>query len=303
MLPLSRGVLPTPQRRASPWTMERIRLLRRRWRRGARVREIAAELGHGITCNAVISKIHRLGISTLSPYGGAPGRRYTANTRPGDRPVHAQRAAWWFRKGPPPAWVFNAKPYVETKGVDARIPRRQRRSLLELSEHTCRWPVGDPRSSRFFFCGAQPLRNKPYCAEHSARAYRRRGESTRRRARGTPPATQIGPSCLAAKLPVYADRPERKNERAIKTLRHAGTEIDEEPKGAAGRAARAANAGTASSRREGFRARRHRPDHHAGQPIGTRFRAQRSHARAIFSRAEISPSLVSRRPCRPIGID
>ena len=92
MLPLSRGVLPTPQRRASPWTMERIRLLRRRWRRGARVREIAAELGHGITGNAVISKIHRLGISTLSPYGGAPGRRYTANTRPGDRPVHAQRA-------------------------------------------------------------------------------------------------------------------------------------------------------------------------------------------------------------------
>ena len=86
MLPLSRGVLPTPQRRASPWTTERIRLLRRRWRQGARVREIAAELGHGITCNAVISKIHRLGISALSPYGGAPGRRYTANTRPGDRP-------------------------------------------------------------------------------------------------------------------------------------------------------------------------------------------------------------------------
>jgi GcrA cell cycle regulator len=75
MLPLSRGVLPTPQRRASPWTTERIRLLRRRWRQGARVREIAAELGHGITRNAVISKIHRLGISELSPYGGAPGRR------------------------------------------------------------------------------------------------------------------------------------------------------------------------------------------------------------------------------------
>jgi GcrA cell cycle regulator len=173
MLPLSRGVLPTPQRRASPWTAERIRLLRRRWRRGARVREIAAELGHGITCNAVISKIHRLGISTLSPYGGAPGRR------PADRPVHAERAAWWFRKGPLPAWVVNAKPYVETVGAAARIPRRQRRSLLELNVDTCRWPVGDPRSSRFFFCGAQPLRNKPYCAEHCARAARRRGESTR----------------------------------------------------------------------------------------------------------------------------
>ncbi|HVI61041.1 MAG TPA: GcrA family cell cycle regulator [Bradyrhizobium sp.] len=180
MLPLSRGVLPTSQRRASPWTTERTRLLRRRWRQGARVREIAAELGHGITCNAVISKIHRLGISALSPYGGAPGRRYTANTRPADRPVHAQRAAWWFRKGPLPAWVINARPYVETVGADARIPRHQRRSLLELNDETCSWPVGDPRSSRFFFfCGAQPLCNKPYCAAHCARAYRRRGESTR----------------------------------------------------------------------------------------------------------------------------
>jgi GcrA cell cycle regulator len=153
--------------------MERIRLLRRRWRRGARVREIAAELGHGITGNAVISKIHRLGISALSPYGGAPGRRFAANTRPADRPVHAPRAAWWFRKGPPPAWVVNARPYVETVGADARIPRRQRRSLLELKDDTCRWPVGDPRSPRLFFCGAQPLRNKPYCFEHAARAARR----------------------------------------------------------------------------------------------------------------------------------
>ena len=137
-----------------------------------RVREIAAELGDGITCNAVISKIHRLGISALSPYGGAPGRRFAAKTPAADRPVYADCAAWWFRKGALPAWVVDAKPYVETKGVDARIPRRQRRSLLELSEHTCRWPVGDPRSSRLFFCGAQPLRNKPYCTEHCARAYR-----------------------------------------------------------------------------------------------------------------------------------
>ena len=174
---LSRG----PRRRpVSPWTKQRTRVLRRRWSQGARVREIAAELGHGITYNAVIGKIHRLGISDRSPYGGAPGRRYAANTRPADKPVHAPRAAWWFRKGPLPSWVVNARPYVETVGADARIPRRQRRSLLELNDETCSWPVGDPRSSRFFFfCGAQPLCDKPYCAAHCARAYRRRGESTR----------------------------------------------------------------------------------------------------------------------------
>lgn len=140
---------------------------------GARRASAGDRRGIGPWHNAVIGKIHRLGISELSPYGGAPGRRYTANTLPADRPVDAPRAAWWFRKGPLPAWVVNARPYVETVGADARIPRRQRRSLFELSDDTCRWPVGDPKSSRFFFCGAQRLRNKPYCAEHCARAARR----------------------------------------------------------------------------------------------------------------------------------
>jgi GcrA cell cycle regulator len=171
------GPIGLRRRPLSPWTKQRTRVLRWRWLQGARVREIAAELGHGITYNAVIGKIHRLGISDQSPYGGAPGRR-TANARPADSPVHAQGAAWWFRKGPLPSWVVNARPYVETVGADARTPRRRRRSLLELKDDTCRWPIGDPRSSRFFFCGAQPLRNKPYCAAHCARAYRRRGEST-----------------------------------------------------------------------------------------------------------------------------
>src|ERR1700757_4366525 len=97
---LSRATRP---RLVSPWTKQRTRVLRRRWTQGARVRDIAAELGHGITYNAVIGKIHRLGISDRSPYGGAPGRRSPANTRSADGPVHAPRAAWWFRKEPLPA--------------------------------------------------------------------------------------------------------------------------------------------------------------------------------------------------------
>jgi GcrA cell cycle regulator len=162
------------RRRVSPWTKARARYLRRRWSQGARVRDIAAELGHGITSNAVIAKIHRLGIADLSPYGGAPGRRYAAKTiRRVDKAASGYRAAYWYRKGPLPAWVVNAKPYVEDARLDANIPRRRRRALLELTDNTCRWPVGDPRSSRLFFCGAQAAHNKPYCAEHCVRAYRR----------------------------------------------------------------------------------------------------------------------------------
>lgn len=167
------GLSRVPRRRpVSLRTKQRTRVLRRRWAQGARVRDIAAELGRGVTYNAVIGKIHRLGIADRSPYGGAPGRRSAANTRSADRPVRAPRVAWWFREGPLPARVVDAKPHVETVDADARIPRRRRRSLFELSNDTCRWPVGDPRSSRFFFCGAPPLRNKPYCTAHCARAYR-----------------------------------------------------------------------------------------------------------------------------------
>jgi hypothetical protein len=72
MLRESIGLPRTPRRPASPWTKPRLRLLQRRWVQGARAREIAVELGHGITSNAVIAKIHRLGIARLSPYGGEP---------------------------------------------------------------------------------------------------------------------------------------------------------------------------------------------------------------------------------------
>ena len=83
--------LPRPPRppAALPWTEERLRHLRRRWKQGARAREIGAELG--VSANAVIAKIHRLGIARLSPYGGAPN---------GDIPSEGYMAAnWCFNEG------------------------------------------------------------------------------------------------------------------------------------------------------------------------------------------------------------
>src|SRR5262249_58883537 len=76
------GLLRAPQRRVSPWTKPRLRLLRRRWTQGARVREIAAAVRHGLTSNAVIAKIPRLGIARLSPYA-APARRPPPRKAPG----------------------------------------------------------------------------------------------------------------------------------------------------------------------------------------------------------------------------
>ncbi len=164
------------------WTDERTKYLRKRWLQGARMREIAEELGRGISTNAVAAKIRRLGIAEFSPYGGAPGRRRAAKKilRRPERTSGYRGVEHRCVQRPIPAWVANARPYVENPLLDAGVPLRQRRTLLELSGRTCRWPVGDPSSSVFFFCGAKPVRNKPYCAAHCARAYRRPRESTQR---------------------------------------------------------------------------------------------------------------------------
>ena len=67
------------------------------------------------------------------------------------------------------AYDFEEEPEPEL--VDNVIPIGQRRTLLELTEDTCRWPIGDPGSADFFFCGGQPVTSLPYCAYHSRVAY------------------------------------------------------------------------------------------------------------------------------------
>jgi hypothetical protein len=44
--------------------------------------------------------------------------------------------------------------------------------LLDLTEATCRWPVGDPGEEGFAFCGAAPFKRYPYCVAHCLIAYR-----------------------------------------------------------------------------------------------------------------------------------
>lgn len=168
---LTRG----PRRYAAlPWTEGRIAHLKARWLQGVTARQIARELGGGISRSAVLGKIHRLGFADLSPRSWVHRSHVK---RAGERRIsHQLRAAlgWTFagQQRPPPAWVIEAKPYVEDPRIDADIPLAQRRSLLELTRGACRWPVGDPSHPDFFFCGAEALRGEPYCAAHGARAVR-----------------------------------------------------------------------------------------------------------------------------------
>jgi GcrA cell cycle regulator len=161
--------------KASPWTEERLDHLKVRWLQGATARQISQELGHGISRCAVLGKVHRLRIDDASPHVTAPEEQIDAGrARPLLKPVQFAGSLPSRQPRVLPAWVVNAKPYIDDPGIDTNIPFPQRRSLSELNEGTCRWPVGGPGQSNFFFCGAKPLPTKPYCAAHCTRAYRRR---------------------------------------------------------------------------------------------------------------------------------
>lgn len=149
------------------WTDERVEQLKKLWEAGLSASQIAAELGN-ITRNAVIGKVHRLGLSgrAKSPSSAAPRQR---KARPASHMVRVSRPA--MRGNTALAQAFEMELAPDPVAFDNVIPMGQRCNLLELTEATCRWPIGDPGASDFFFCGGKPLTGLPYCPHHSRVAY------------------------------------------------------------------------------------------------------------------------------------
>lgn len=157
------------------WTDERVELLKKLWSDGLSASQIAAELG-AVTRNAVIGKVHRLGLSgrAKAPSSGVsrPRKPRSASqmlrvSRPSIRGNTALAHAYEYEEDPEPELTENV------------IPIGQRRTLLELTEATCRWPIGDPGTPEFFFCGGNSLPGLPYCHYHSRIAYQPPGERRR----------------------------------------------------------------------------------------------------------------------------
>jgi GcrA cell cycle regulator len=151
------------------WTDERVELLKKLWADGLSASQIAAELG-GITRNAVIGKVHRLGLSgrAKSPSSSAPRPR---KARSGGHMLRMPRS----RGNTALAYEYEPEPEPEL----IEIPLAQRKTLLELNEKTCHWPVGDPGSAEFFFCGGDTVNELPYCSYHARVAYQPANERRR----------------------------------------------------------------------------------------------------------------------------
>ncbi|MBC7138163.1 MAG: GcrA cell cycle regulator [Defluviimonas sp.] len=214
------------------WTDERVETLKKMWAEGQSASQIAKELG-SVTRNAVIGKVHRLGLSNrvggaagpepepepkpvapsrpaepaaaqrpeaaAPPPAGAPvedgeddapapGARPdqprpapAAAERPAERPAAAPAAP--VSVGParrqivpagqplppqPSAGEISPEALASVREVEKRA---RRLTLMELTERTCKWPIGDPATDDFWFCGLGSIPGKPYCEAHVGVAF------------------------------------------------------------------------------------------------------------------------------------
>ena len=155
---------------SSPWTNENIESLKRFAEEKKTGTEIAELLG--ISRGAVSGKCHRDGIHLIS--GNPGGKRntdriftrrpadktYSGDSSPDNKPLQTT-ATEQLSSGKNPIPVSD---FSEMRKI----------TLFELSESTCRWPLGDPKSQDFRYCGAVGADNtqgRPYCPYHSLVAY------------------------------------------------------------------------------------------------------------------------------------
>lgn len=142
------------------WTAERIDQLKACFEAGLSCREIALEIG--VSRNAVIGKIFRLGLSR----GG--NQTYSERNGGGSK---VKRRVTQHRI----IMALRAEPQAVE---EVPLQNGHRCSLLELGKQKCRWPISQPCDVTFWFCGNKPVEGLPYCAGHARIAYRATSQRT-----------------------------------------------------------------------------------------------------------------------------
>ncbi|NRA87410.1 MAG: GcrA cell cycle regulator [Rhizobiales bacterium] len=158
------------------WTDDRVELLKKLWNDGLSASQIANQMG-GVTRNAVIGKVHRLGLS-----GRVTSTRGRAASKTGKTAASKQRSQRREPKMPniggntafKTAPETKAMPIIEEKVVPLTLVETvigNNISIFDLTEYTCRWPEGDPSTNDFHFCGSRNDGSGPYCEKHAEVAY------------------------------------------------------------------------------------------------------------------------------------
>jgi GcrA cell cycle regulator len=162
------------------WTEQKIQMLKDMWGNGYSASEIAKRLG-GMTRNAVIGKAHRLKLSSRpSPIRREEdGTLITGSVMP---TMKTTRKRVMLRPLPPvPAPPSSVKGITGKDGFRSLEPikRVEGIAVTKAGDRHCRWPVGDPRSPDFRFCGCPAHEGLPYCVDHARVAYQNIGRRQR----------------------------------------------------------------------------------------------------------------------------
>jgi GcrA cell cycle regulator len=155
------------------WTQERVLKLRAYVTAGLTCSQIADATG--VSRNAVIGKIHRLGIETGRKPAALAGAMRTAPARPRERQTRIARILR--------AIDVRTEPSRIATGAMPAVESAQRCSLLDLTGDRCRWPLSDPGKEDFAFCGNDAVAGLSYCAGHARLAYRLPARRSPERAR------------------------------------------------------------------------------------------------------------------------
>ncbi|MEW5687478.1 MAG: GcrA family cell cycle regulator [Pseudomonadota bacterium] len=142
------------------WSEPRVTTLRTLWLDGLSASQIAKQLG-GVTRNAVIGKVHRLGLGGR----GAPSAPGRASRVSAPRPARPRRApVHTVPRLAPPVRIAVAPPSPAPEGPGLVT------DMARLGVHACKWPIGDPKSPDFSFCGRHAAGR--YCAAHETQGVR-----------------------------------------------------------------------------------------------------------------------------------
>lgn len=187
------------------WTDQMVEDLRVMWKQGMTTAEIGKKLG--VSKNSIVGKVHRLGLSgrpspikkkessDAAEVTAAPKEKSTNSEKEvAKKTVERENDKPQVSKTVAPAADKKAEKLETEKQEPAKITPKEEPevkecfksdmeksakavSLMELDNHTCRWPLGDPKDENFRFCGKKVRIGQTYCEEHAAIAYVKPGKT------------------------------------------------------------------------------------------------------------------------------
>lgn len=165
------------------WTDEMVDQLRAMWIEGLTTGEIGKRLG--VSKNSIVGKVHRLGLSGRPSPIKKKEETETAAPAAEAQPKPAKEKTQV--KEPKPAKPAKVEKTVIETAPAEKLPEKKECSskahsqsgktmLTDLDNHTCRWPLGDPKDENFHFCGKKVRIGQTYCDEHANIAYVKAGK-------------------------------------------------------------------------------------------------------------------------------